>query len=579
MFRKYKLFYSIILTCITLTAFLFAVPNTVNFQGTLSDITGAPISGLRSIKFAFYTYHDAATDIWHETQDVQVTDGLYTVQLGSETAFQEGLFAEPELWLGVKVGDENEQTPRIRILSVPYSLYSKHSEKADVATAVENNAIGSDQIADGVITTDDIQDSTIVNADLLEGLFPNIIGVGDLESLNVKGGVNLATVSGNVGIGMSNPSTALDIAGGIKASNGLIITGGTVAFPIDSISSSMIRNNTISNSDLAAGSFSNITGVGPLGALTVTGNTNLATTSGAIGIGTTNPDPGVKLDVNGDVSVTGDIKLEPGNTLFTSFIEGNSPLVIKTNGVERFRIADDPAQDQGNLGVGTSVPKARLHVNGSFEKTLTGTASVGIGNRQVTGSGTQFQTELKIGDSIIIGDETHSVFTIDTDVSLLLSRNHINGATNATVLKIGDIIRVEDNSGSTKLVINDENISIGNNNPNLLFLPFNLMNMLFINGPNTDNYMIGIGTTTPTEMFDIIGGNLKVGDFFNGGKIGIGINPVNPLHIKAVNDGNEHIRLDNLDSTKYWEIGVNFSGDLNYLNNSELTSCNQTRTR
>ena len=67
-----------------------------------------------------------------------------------------------------------------------------------------------------------------------------------------------------------------------------------------------IADNSLTDADLSTGSFAKITGVGTLGALTVTGvgsfgglsatgGANLATTSGNVGIGNTNP--GKKLDV------------------------------------------------------------------------------------------------------------------------------------------------------------------------------------------------------------------------------------------------------------------------------------------
>ncbi len=112
-------FLLIALLCVNTTA--AGVPNTVNFQATLSDLDGNPISGEKSIVFSFYNTQDGLTPVWQETQSVQVVDGLYVVQLGSVTPFQEGLFAEAELWLGVKVGDEvlreftnpNRPTPQL----------------------------------------------------------------------------------------------------------------------------------------------------------------------------------------------------------------------------------------------------------------------------------------------------------------------------------------------------------------------------------------------------------------------------------------------------------------------------------
>ncbi len=72
-----------------------------------------------------------------------------------------------------------------------------------------------------------------------------------------------------------------------------------------SITSTSIANNTITNNNLSAGSYSNITGLGTLDTLTVAGNTNLATTSGAVGVKTTNPRAELEVGGTDGLVVTG----------------------------------------------------------------------------------------------------------------------------------------------------------------------------------------------------------------------------------------------------------------------------------
>ena len=73
------------------------VPYKMNFQGRLTDATGAPkADGIYNIKFRIY--NAASTVVWSEdrlvsaTQGVQVTGGLFTVQLGSVTPLDPALF-------------------------------------------------------------------------------------------------------------------------------------------------------------------------------------------------------------------------------------------------------------------------------------------------------------------------------------------------------------------------------------------------------------------------------------------------------------------------------------------------------
>ena len=55
-----------------------------------------------------------------ETQSVQVTDGLFNVQLGSVTAIDPADLIG-DLWLDIKVNSE-QLSPRERLTAVPYAV-------------------------------------------------------------------------------------------------------------------------------------------------------------------------------------------------------------------------------------------------------------------------------------------------------------------------------------------------------------------------------------------------------------------------------------------------------------------------
>ncbi|MBL8848183.1 MAG: peptidylprolyl isomerase, partial [Planctomycetaceae bacterium] len=65
----------------------------------------------------------------------------------------------------------------------------------------------------------------------------------------------------------------------------------------------------------------------------------------------------------------------------------------------------------------------------AFTQNLTGTATVAAGATQVTGTGTQFTTELKVGGAIQIGTQTFTVSAIASNTQLTLSQAHTAGAT------------------------------------------------------------------------------------------------------------------------------------------------------
>jgi hypothetical protein len=63
--------------------------------------------------------------LWQETQNVQFTQGRYTVFLGDSksTGIPAELFASGQpRWLGVKPLPGEEEQPRVLLASVPYAL-------------------------------------------------------------------------------------------------------------------------------------------------------------------------------------------------------------------------------------------------------------------------------------------------------------------------------------------------------------------------------------------------------------------------------------------------------------------------
>ena len=120
------------------------VPLKVGFEGQLSDSTGSPVTGSKTLTFNLY---DEATGthspLWTEQQTVTVTNGLYTVQLGSITALQASYF-QGSRWLGIQVqGDANELSPRIPISSVPFALNAKLSEDSISSEGLQGNPVSS----------------------------------------------------------------------------------------------------------------------------------------------------------------------------------------------------------------------------------------------------------------------------------------------------------------------------------------------------------------------------------------------------------------------------------------------------
>ena len=174
------------------------------------------------------------------------------------------------------------------------------------------------------------------------------------------------TVAGNVGIGTTNPGYKLDVNGGVSVSTLFASSAG------NSIVVASGGNITSQGgSTFYVGNASSNVYVGG------TGNT-IFSQSGNVGVGNTNPT--IKLQVNGDLSVTSGSRLYLDNGSDTYFTESNpNELTLYTGGVVKQRwyanadvgiggtaVTTNPIlflQNSNNyVGIGTTNPLANLHI-------------------------------------------------------------------------------------------------------------------------------------------------------------------------------------------------------------------------
>lgn len=170
--------------------------------------------------------------------------------------------------------------------------------------------------------------------------------------------------SGNVGVGTTSPNFG----------------GNSVALAVNGATSSALNLKVADVGAFTASSGSGYTALADGRASTVMlfslgGSERMRIdSSGNVGIGTSSPTAGGKLDVNGisyfgasdKVKIYSNNVLQNAGTLDIGTI-GSAALILNTANTERMRI-----DSSGNVGIGTASPGAKLQVNGSF-RNRTGT--------------------------------------------------------------------------------------------------------------------------------------------------------------------------------------------------------------
>jgi len=108
-----------------LTALALAAPTFIPVQGALTDTSGAPIDGVRSVEFALYESDSAPTAAWTATTAVTFAAGAFSAELaGGAPTLDTELFADhPELWLSVRL-EGDPASGRVRLGRAAFAAWA-----------------------------------------------------------------------------------------------------------------------------------------------------------------------------------------------------------------------------------------------------------------------------------------------------------------------------------------------------------------------------------------------------------------------------------------------------------------------
>ncbi len=253
-------------------AFADAPPDTISYQGFLTDSAGVPVNGTPDMKVVFYIASAGGTGVYTETHSaVTVSNGQFNIQLGAGTTTDDWPAAvdfSQALWLEITVAG-SLLTPRIPLSTVPYARY---------AHAVPDNYITTQQISDTLSFADsDLVDLSAINASSTdEGLIlPQAADVSasiaegqiswdsDDDTLFVgTGGSQVMFGTGSGDITAVNTSSSSGLTGGVTtgAANLSIsvdgstieILGNTVQIKDSGVTAAKIANGAIVDANIDA---------------------------------------------------------------------------------------------------------------------------------------------------------------------------------------------------------------------------------------------------------------------------------------------------------------------------------------
>jgi hypothetical protein len=222
-----------------------AVPLRLDYQGTLRDTEGTPLTGYYSMTFRIYdsVAADMEAALWSEEHiSVTVRSGRFSVLLGEYTPLPATLFNSPDRYVGVTVDPFSEMVPRQRFASVPYAVRADHVTGLNAPDGSPRDAVFVDnagRVGVGTKNPDTRLHVTGPDSDGTTGVLKITSGSQNLVmdgneidgshkihlNYNNSGDVTLGRGGGSVAVGRANPAARLDVNGGALIRGDLDVDG------------------------------------------------------------------------------------------------------------------------------------------------------------------------------------------------------------------------------------------------------------------------------------------------------------------------------------------------------------------
>lgn len=118
------------------------VPQTILYQGRLTNMSGRPLIDSTVVTFTIYNTAVGGEMIWTETHDLKPDDfGLFTVELGSILPLDGSIIDGQKLYLGIMIESSTEMSPRQLLTSVPYAVNAGIAQTLNSTTRLKPSII------------------------------------------------------------------------------------------------------------------------------------------------------------------------------------------------------------------------------------------------------------------------------------------------------------------------------------------------------------------------------------------------------------------------------------------------------
>ena len=489
------------------------------YQGRVV-LNGQPFDGTCDILFQLYDDPIAGNKIGpDELHLVTVSQGLFTVELD----FGDDAFNGDARWLQIALSCPNGDdvtflNPRQPVTPTPYALYAANAwhTTGNAGTSPATNFAGTVDATDFVLGTNNVEQARV-------------------------------TADGTVGIGTGVPSAKLDVLN-TDRQDSLIVRRSPDGDPdllVDSIGQTIVG---VPSGVQAKFSVNAADGEDAIRAR-VDGNTHfMVARDGQVGVGTSTPSARLEVGprigedrfaVNASTGNTTDLLVnssgevvvgDPAGTLAKLAVNsdaGEDALRVRVDGTTHLMVAQD-----GQVGVGTSTPGARLEINPRIgEDRFAVNASTG----NTTDLAVDANGHVVVGGPSGIADK----LTVNATGEPAL-RVRTDGATRLFVAANGDVgvrtaapqaaLHVNPFANTTGFIVDrpgssDPAITVDDDGDVTIGEVVNTIAELNVNAPS-GQHPLAVKVQGTTEVIVTSSGNLGVGN----------VNPTAPIHVMGGND-------------------------------------------